>query len=144
MMLQNGNKRAVGSGRVARISETGFKIEGRDGWFSFARAEDREGAFEIPITGDFVEYKYAKESGGTWVYALSVLSRWEPPKTAMPSDPGRRRGEASRNAAREERLIRLLGIAAENRGYSVSAEDLVRDALQLERELLRALRGRGE
>jgi hypothetical protein len=62
----------------------------------------------------------------------------------MPFDPGRRRGEASREGAREERLIRLLGIAAGNRGYAVTAEDLVRDALQLERELLRALRGRGE
>ena len=144
-MLQNGNKRAVGSGRVARISETGFKIEGRDGWFSFARAEDREGAFEIPITGDFVEYKYARESGGTWVYALSVLSRWEPPKTAMPFDPGRRRNEASRDAAREERLIRLLGVAARNySGRAIAVEDLVRDAVLLERELLRALRGRGE
>ena len=144
MMLQNGNKRAVGSGRVARISETGFKIEGRDGWFSFARADDREGAFEIPITGDFVEYKYAKEAGGTWVYALSVLSRWQPPKTGMAFDPGRRNG-APREAAREERLMRLLGIAAENHsGRAVAAEDLMRDAVLLERELLRTLRVRAE
>ncbi len=106
-MSQNGNnKRTAGSGRVARISETGFKIEGRDGWFSFARAEEREGAFEIPIAGDFIEYKYAKDAGGSWVYAINVLSRWEPPKTPQPFDPGKRRNEASRETVREERLIR--------------------------------------
>ncbi|MGH7851128.1 MAG: hypothetical protein ACREOP_12590 [Thermodesulfobacteriota bacterium] len=89
-MSQNGNnKRTAGSGRVARISETGFKIEGRDGWFSFARAEEREGAFEIPIAGDFIEYKYAKDSGGSGVYAINVLSRWEPPGPRCSPTPGR-------------------------------------------------------
>ncbi len=140
-MLQNGNKRAAGSGRVARISETGFKIEGRDGWFSFARAEEREGAFEIPIAGDFVEYKYAKDAGGTWVYAINVLSRWEPPKSGLPFDPGRRRNEASWEVVREERLIELLKVAAENySGRAMAMEDLMRDAMMLERELLRALK----
>ena len=140
-MLQNGNKRAVGSGRVARISDTGFKIEGRDGWFSFARAEEREGAFEIPIAGDFVEYKYAKDTGGTWVFAINVLSRWEPPKTALPFDPGRRRNEASWEVVREERLIELLKVAAENySGRAMAMEDLMRDAIMLERELLRTLK----
>jgi|SRR3990167_1995524 len=141
-MLQNGNnKRTAGSGRVARISETGFKIEGRDGWFSFARAEEREGAFEIPIAGDFIEYKYAKDAGGSWVYAINVLSRWEAPKTPLPFDPGKRRNEASWETVREERLIQLLDIAARNySGRAMGMEDLMRDAILLERELLRALK----
>ncbi len=141
-MPQNGNnKRTAGSGRVARISETGFKIEGRDGWFSFARAEEREGAFEIPIAGDFIEYKYAKDAGGSWVYAINVLSRWEAPKTPLPFDPGMRRNEASRETVREERLIQLLQVASRNySGRAMGMEDLMRDAILLERELLRALK----
>ena len=141
-MLQNGNdKRAVGSGRVSRIAETGFKIEGREGWFSFPRAEEREAAFEIPIAGDFIEYKYTKDAGGTWVYAINVLSRWEPPKTGLPLNPGRRRNEASWEVVREERLVRLLGIAAQNySGRAMGVDDLMRDAILLERELLRALK----
>ena len=113
-MPQNGNnKRTAGSGRVARISETGFKVEGRDGWFSFARAEEREGAFEIPIAGDFIEYKHAKDAGGPWVYAINVLSRWEPPVTPLQSDPGKRRNEASWETVREERLIELLQVGVQ-------------------------------
>jgi hypothetical protein len=70
-----------------------------------------------------------------------VLSRWEPPKTPQQFDPGKRRNEASRETVREERLIRLLDIAARNySGRAMGMEDLMRDAILLERELLRALK----
>lgn len=141
-MLQNGNdKRAVGSGWVSRISETGFKIEGREGWFSFPRAEEREAAFEIPIAGDFIEYRYTKDAGGTWVYAINVLSRWEPPKTPLPFKEPRRRNEASWEVVREERLVQLLGVVSRNySGRAMGMDDLMRDVILLERELLRALK----
>jgi len=42
---------------------------------------------------------------------------------------------------REERLIELLKVAAENySGRAMAVEDLMRDAMMLERELLRALK----
>ena len=56
-------------------------------------------------------------------------------------NPGRRRNEASWEAVREERLVRLLGIAAQNySGRAMGVDDLMRDAILLERELLRALK----
>jgi hypothetical protein len=129
-------RRAAGFEKwVARISETGFKIEGRDGWFSFARAEEREGAFEIPIAGDFIEYKYAKDAGGSWVYAINVLSRLEAPKT--PFDPGKRRNEASWETGGGGDTAPRYG--GRNSGARWG-EDLMRDMILLER-LLRAKGG---
>lgn len=141
-MLQNGNdKRAIGTGRVARVAETGFKIEGRDGWLSFPKPEEREGAFEVPLAGDFVEYKYTKDSGGTWVHAINVLSRWQAPKDDLPFKIPKRRNETSWESDREERLLALLDIVSRNySGRAMGPEDLMRDAVLLEREFLRALK----
>jgi hypothetical protein len=143
-MQQNGNgtdKKLVGGGRVSRIAETGFKIEGREGWFSFTKPEEREAAFEIPIAGDYIEYKYTKDAGGTWVYAINVLSRWEPPRIPLPFKEPQRRNEASWEVVREDRLIRLLEIISRNySGRAMGMDDLIRDTILLERELLRALK----
>ena len=141
-MLQNGNvKKAIGTGRVSRISETGFKIDGKDGWFSFPKPEEREKAFEIPIAGDFIEYKYTKEQGGRWVYAINVLSKWDPPKDDLPFERPQRRNETAWESDREERLLALLEIVSRNySGRAMSADDLIRDTILLEREFLRALK----
>ena len=144
-MQHNGTgNRIEGRGKVSRVSEYGFKIDGRDGWYSFPRSEEREGTFEIPVVGDFVEYRYMKDEGGTWVHAINVLNRYEPPEGGLPLDHGRRRNEASWSMDREERLIRLLKVVAENySGRAMGPEDLMRDAMLLEREFIRALKGWG-
>ena len=141
-MQQNGTeKRIEGKGKVSRVSEYGFKIDGREGWYSFPRSEEREEAFEIPIVGDFVEYRYTKDEGGTWVHAINVLNRYEPPEGGLPLDHGQRRNEASWNLDREERLMRLLNVVAENySGRAMGPGDLMRDTMLLERELIRALK----
>mgnify|MGYP006914670207 CR=1 FL=1 len=42
MMQQNGVKRDDARGRVARVSETGIKIEGTENWLSFSETEYRQ------------------------------------------------------------------------------------------------------
>lgn len=76
-MQQNGIKRDDGRGRVSRVSETGIKIEGRENWLSFSKPEYRKEPFEVPIVGDFVEYRYAKKGTGTCIQSINVLGREE-------------------------------------------------------------------
>ena len=143
-MQSNGTKvkQTEDLGRVSRVSGTGFKIDGREGWYSFPKSGEREEPFEIPMAGDFIEYRYIKdEVGNLWVHAINVLSRWEPPKGGLPLNYGERKNLAKWSKEREERLMRLLEIAAQNySGRAMGPEDLMRDAILLERELVRALK----
>ncbi len=140
-MQQNGIKRDDGRGRVSRVSETGIKIEGRDNWLSFPKPEDRQGPFEIPIVGDFVEYRYTKSGPSAWVHSINVLGREEPIKNGLPLNHGQRRNESTWEEDREHRLMELLKVISENySGRALGPDDLMRDAILLEREFIRALK----
>jgi len=141
MMQQNGIKREDGRGRVSRVSETGIKIEGKENWLSFSKPEYRKEPFEIPIVGDFVEYRYAKKGAGTWVQSINVLGSEEPIKNGLPLNNGQRKNESTWEEEREKRLMELLKIISENySGRALGPEDLMRDAILLEREFVRALK----
>ena len=141
MMQQNGVTREDGCGKVSRVSDTGIKIEGKEDWFSFSKPEYRKEPFEIPIVGDFVEYRYAKKGKGTWVQSINVLGREEPIKNGLPLNNGQRKNESTWEDERERRLMELLKIISENySGRALGPEDLMRDAILLEREFIRTLK----
>ena len=140
-MQQHGIKRDDGRGRVSRVSVTGIKIDGRANWLSFSNPEYRKEPFAVPIVCDFVEYWYALKGAGQCIQSINVVGREEPIKNGLPLNHGQRRNESTWGDGREQRLMDLLKVISENySGRARGPEDLMRDAILLEREFIRALK----
>ncbi len=156
-VIGGGVKKYEAMGRVCRAEDTRFKVQNREEWLYYAEGGQREESFEVPRVLDFVEYRYWREgvvreedkgsekdlgTGKIRVCAINIIRKEEPKPGELEFDkatPPRRSVSWSRD--RERRLLGLLQVAATSySGKGLTPSELVRDAIVLEIELIRALK----